>query len=379
MEDVSEWAIAEGVWMRHVHSEDKLEDDFRAWLTMLSELRESRGLAASGVQHSVHGLPTTPKRQELTRAVGFYCKKHSSGCPTHLTEPQSKSNPQRVSPQIKSRWHPQATLRPSISAKRLHITVGIQFTHRAQTPRYKGPAQLQALSRFPHAGVARFRQAVPGLSSKQPKGAPNRPSKYNKVEVPLWSGSPSRGSEGVVPKLGHSLPQPSALLRQRLPGAAILGSVPSPRTHQHSRRPAPGAPPAYPRPGIIILSRRPVHPKGCRAQKGKPPPARGRGSPKGYPTAWAPKPRGPRPDQPPTRPLRTLSLPAVHNCRERLQFFSSPRHKSAQGVEDSTRPAHAELDRGAELGRPAMLQLSPGLPGRHLQARPRRSRPQDKR
>ncbi|KAJ1147909.1 hypothetical protein NDU88_000750 [Pleurodeles waltl] len=94
--------------------------------------------------------------------------------------------------------------------------------------------------------------------------------------------------------------------------------------------------------------------------------------------ARAPKPRGPRPDRPPARPSRTLLLPAVHNCRERPQFLSSPRHKSARGAEDSTRPGHTEPDRSAVLGRPAMLRLSPGPPGRHRQARPCRSRPQDK-
>ncbi|KAJ1118155.1 hypothetical protein NDU88_006350 [Pleurodeles waltl] len=90
---------------------------------------------------------------------------------------------------------------------------------------------------------------------------------------------------------------------------------------------------------------------------------RGRESPKRYPAARAPKPRGPRHDQPPTRPLGTLSLPAVHNCRERPQSPSSPRHKSAQGAEDSTRPARAEPDRGAELGRPRDAPIVSGAPG----------------
>ncbi|KAJ1160283.1 hypothetical protein NDU88_000785 [Pleurodeles waltl] len=249
------------------------------------------------------------------------------------------------------------------SRKRLHITVGIQFTHRAQTPRYKGPAQPQALSGSPHAGAARFHQAAPSVSSRQPKRIPNRPSKCNKVEAPQWSGSPSREPEGSVLKLGHSLLQPSALLRRRLPGTAALGSVPSLRTHQRSRRPAPGAPLAYPRPGTIFLSRQPLQPRGHKAQKGAPSPARGRGSPNGCPAARAPKPRGPRPDRPPAWPSRTLSLPAVHYCRERPQFLSIPRRKSARGVEGSTRPAHTEPDRSAVLGRPRDAPLVSGAPG----------------
>ncbi|KAJ1096290.1 hypothetical protein NDU88_001433 [Pleurodeles waltl] len=37
-------------------------------------------------------------------------------------------------------------------------------------------------------------------------------------------------------ELGRSLPQPSALLRQKLPGAAVLRSVPLPRTDRCSRQ-----------------------------------------------------------------------------------------------------------------------------------------------
>ncbi|KAJ1143127.1 hypothetical protein NDU88_009438 [Pleurodeles waltl] len=151
------------------------------------------------------------------------------------------------------------------------------------------------------------------------------------------------------------------------------------RTHQHSRRPAPGAPPAYPRPGTIILSRRPVYPKGRRTQKGKPPPVRGRGSPKGYPAARAPKPRGSRLDQLPARPLRTLSLPAVHNCPS----GRSPSPPLATEAREERRTAPGPSARSPTAppnsAAPAMLRLTPGLPGRHRQARPRHSRPQDKR
>ncbi|KAJ1208890.1 hypothetical protein NDU88_004273 [Pleurodeles waltl] len=96
------------------------------------------------------------------------------------------------------------------------------------------------------------------------------------------------------------------------------------------------------------------------------------------PAARAPKLRVPRPDRPPVRLSLTLSLPAVRNCRERPQSLSSPCRKSARGAEDSTRPGPAEPDLSAVPGHPAMLHLSPGPPRRHRQARPHRSRPQDK-
>ncbi|KAJ1180954.1 hypothetical protein NDU88_006165 [Pleurodeles waltl] len=56
---------------------------------------------------------------------------------------------------------------------------------------------------------------------------------------------------------------------------------------------------------------------------------------------------------------------------------SPPCSKSARGVEDSTRPARSPTT-APNSPAPAMLRLSPGLLGRHRQARPRRSRPQDK-
>ncbi|KAJ1215024.1 hypothetical protein NDU88_002634 [Pleurodeles waltl] len=103
--------------------------------------------------------------------------------------------------------------------------------------------------------------------------------------------------------------------------------------------------------------------KGPKAQKGAPPPARGHGSPKGHPTAQAPNLREPRPDRPPDRLSHTLSLPAVHSCRERPQSLTSPRRKSARGAEGSSRPGPVEPDHSAALGRPRNAPLVSGAPG----------------
>ncbi|KAJ1196984.1 hypothetical protein NDU88_000847 [Pleurodeles waltl] len=45
--DLSEWAVAGKICIRHVHEDDKLGDDLRAWSTTLSDLKEPRDLPAS--------------------------------------------------------------------------------------------------------------------------------------------------------------------------------------------------------------------------------------------------------------------------------------------------------------------------------------------
>ncbi|KAJ1129734.1 hypothetical protein NDU88_008100 [Pleurodeles waltl] len=159
------------------------------------------------------------------------------------------------------------------------------------------------------------------------------------VQVPATD-NPSWALEGSAVELGHSLPQPTALRLQKLPGATVRRSDPLPRADQRSRQ-------AHSSHASGLSLVRCHHPrqaagksKGPQGPK-KPPPPQGHGSPGRHSTAGVPKLRGPQLDPAAHQALAYTLAPGRAHLPGAAAVLLSPLHQKERGPEDNTRPARS--------------------------------------